>query len=104
MGKEYERTKDDITEAIHSHYPALRSVTLTCEELAGIILALDGVLIKCDDQSLKNPYDWQENPKMPARTANYHQQKSQGFRRCRNDMLTPDSEGNVWVKCLPKEK
>ena len=44
----------------------------------------DGIRIECSNQDLPDdPYGWASS-----------QQK----------MLTPDSKGNVWVKCLKKDK
>ena len=47
-------------------------------------LKTDGIRIECSNQDLPDdPYGWASS-----------QQK----------MLTPDSEGNVWVKCCKKDK
>ena len=51
----------------------------------------DDVLIKVADQSLpKAPQDWG------------YTEHWEGWDLCAETMLKPDSEGNVWVKCLPK--
>ena len=47
-----------------------------------------------DAELPKNPYDLAENVGMvDGRVANFHQQRSQGYKRCRQDMLKAG-----WVK------
>jgi len=61
-------------------------------KLANQILPLEGIRIEAENQDLPRPTrfkkviplcDWEDLVK---------------------DMLTPDSEGNVWVKCLKKKE
>ena len=61
----------------------------------------EGVLLKSDVQSLP------ENPYHPNPLREYDHQITDagmiGYGEAQQDMLNPDSEGNHWVKVIPKE-
>ena len=58
----------------------------------------EGILVKCDVQSLPKPYPHF----LSSNTLDDKVLKAQ-YEKAQQDMLKPDSEGNHWVKVRPKE-
>ena len=98
--EQVERVREKIAERIFNWYKGYRDIRQgewekeydsfkeTFYERADELLSVEGIEIKHPDQSRPyNPYDYAENPNMlDGRTANFHQQRSQGFIRCKKDM------------------
>ena len=93
---ELERVREGIAMKLYSlvttyswanAFPATRNRFLN---KADKILSLKGIRIECDDQSLPE---------------NYHNNASLiiTYNTAQQDMLKPDSEGNHWMKVIPKE-
>ena len=97
---ELERVREQIIERLYANgYRPWDG----CKALANEILCTKGIRIECDVQSLpvaKGLYlDGHSDDKyitQDAKATHISQQTQQ-------DMLKPDSEGNHWVKVIPKE-
>ena len=97
---EEQRVREEIKEAIgealavYTHnYKRMPSTFAeqTKDRAVDRILKTEGIRIEAADQSLPR------NPHVLASAQRY-----MDYDEGRESMLKPDSEGNVWVKCLPK--
>lgn len=72
-------------------------------EVADQILSIKGLRIEAENQELpENPYAYRSKHS-PTPNENLENGCSIGFSRATDDMLIPDSDGNVWVKCEKEE-
>ena len=87
-----ERVREQTATTLEYYYASWGKNHESFLEVADKILAKKGVCVKADDQSLpENPFD--DVGELP---------RSTGYYRAQDDMLTPDSQGRVWVKIEKK--
>jgi hypothetical protein len=97
---EYEKIREKIREIIimaeafgrHSPKAVWDNAHIEAEDdYIDLVLSIKGIRIECSNQDL---------PKVPY----FPNGIDEVYKRAQGDMLTPDKEGNVWVKCLKKEE